>query len=161
MPGDSSHSHARLYLLFGSASASVRILAATPSPPPLWRFAGWECCSGTLLNLKATVSSRGWCLAGLVSFCNADAAFCEDLTSWASAVEADGPRRSIHTSAGVHNVLAKFAGTRLYATSSSSSQSVAIGRGFALRRHQRCTSASQFTLTSTVTSFSLLHQRAR
>jgi hypothetical protein len=162
MPGDSFSTRTRrLYLLFALCLlASVRILAATPSPTTtaLAVSPDGNVAAGTLLNLKATVSSAGMAVSpGLVSFCNADAAFCEDLNILGQAqLKADGSASlNLILPPGVHNVLAKFAGTRLYATSSSSSQSVAIGRGFATSTAiSAVQSASQFTLTSTVTSFS-------
>jgi hypothetical protein len=138
--------------------APVRTLAApSPTTTALAVFPGGNVAAGTLLNLKASVSSTGQAVSpGLVLFCNADAGYCEDLNILGQAqLTRDGSASlNLILPIGVHNIRAEFRGTKLYAASSSSLQNVTVGTGYltttALSAVQ---TLSQFTLTATVSSF--------
>jgi hypothetical protein len=137
----------------------VRMLAATsPTTTTLMVSPDGNVAAGTLVNLKASVSSTGKPVSpGLVLFCNADAAYCEDLNILGQAqLKGDGSASlNLILPIGLHNVRADFRGTKTHAASSSSSQSVTVGIGYpTVTGINAVQSATQFTLKAVVTSFS-------
>ena len=142
-------------------SSSALAVAATPLPTSteltITPSPANGISAGTLLTLKATVSSSGVPVTpGMVRFCNAEATYCEDANILGQAQLTTNGTASLNLilPIGEHRVRAQFQGTKSNAASSSSTQNLAVGGKFASASTiNSVQTVTTFTLTSTVSSF--------
>jgi len=119
-----------LALAVGLSSAALAV-AATPLPTTtqLTISPTTSVAAGTLLTLKVSVQSSGQDVSpGLVLFCNAAAAYCEDANILGQAQLAANGKGSLNLilPIGPHQIRAEFRGTTTYASSSSQTESVLV-----------------------------------
>lgn len=137
----------------------VRVLAAAPAPTTtvLTVSLGGSVSVGTALSFKASVTSGGSPVSpGLVLFCNADAQYCEDFNILGQAQLTKNGSASVNLilPIGPYNVRAEFRGTKSYAASASSSQSLTIsGRYPSTTNFSVAPLMDNFNLTSTITNY--------
>lgn len=120
-----------LVLAAGFLNAALAV-AATPSPTTteLTISPAGSVSLGDLVTLKATVSSAGAVVSpGLVLFCNAASAYCEDLNILGQAqLTASGTASlNVRLPIGTHRIRAQFQGTTANAPSSSPTESLTVG----------------------------------
>ena len=122
---------ASLLLLSLCLLGPARMSAATPSPTTtvLTISPASSVAVGTTVTLTASVSSGGKPVSpGLVLFCNAAAAHCEDVNilGQAQLTSAGAATTKLRLAVGSHSVKAEFQGTHLYARSASSAQDLMV-----------------------------------
>jgi hypothetical protein len=110
-------------------SNAAQAVAVTPSPTSteLTISPSSPVALGTLVTLTASVTSSGQSVSpGLVLFCNAAAAYCEDLNILGQAqLTANGTASlNLILPVGPHQIRAQFQGTKSYASSSSPTEKV-------------------------------------
>lgn len=110
---------------------AVLAVAATPSPTTteLTISTGNSVAGRVLVTLTASVSASGNPVSpGLVLFCNAEAAYCEDLNILGQAQLTASGSASLNLilPIGPHQIRAEFKGTSSNAPSSSSTESVTV-----------------------------------
>ena len=147
-----------LALAVGFLSAALAV-AATPSPTTteLTISPSTQVAVGTLLTLKASVTSSGQPVSpGLVLFCNAAAAYCEDFNILGQAQLTEDGTASLNLMLppGSHEIRAQFHGTTSNAPSSSSTENLMVrGGSKTASAISSVQTESTYTLTSTVSNF--------
>jgi hypothetical protein len=127
--------------LLAIASVTATTLSITPASPV---------SSGTVLTLTATVTAGGTPVGvGLVTFCDASAAHCEDaaVLGTAALTTSGIATARLRLGAGTTSITAIFQGTKTYAGSSSAVQSVTVAPPTSI---SATGSAGNYTLTGTV-----------
>jgi len=119
-----------LALAVGSSSTALAV-AATPSPTTteLTISPSSSVAASTLLTLKASVQSSGQPVSpGLVLFCNAEAAYCEDVNILGQAQLLGNGKASLNLilPIGTHQIRAEFRGTATNAPSASSTEKLIV-----------------------------------
>ena len=147
-----------LALAAGFLHAALAV-AATPSPTTteLTISPGNSAALGAVATLKATVTSSGVPVSpGLVLFCNAESAFCEDLNILGQAQLTASGTASLNVSLplGVHRIRAQFQGTTANAPSSSSTGDLTVsGRYPTANTFYAYQSQDTVTLVAKITGF--------
>jgi len=113
--------------------------------------------SGTVVTLTATVLAGSTPVTqGQVKFCDATAAYCEDIHLLGSAQLTSAGTATLHFVPGIatHSYKAVFVGTTSLATSSSTTSSLLVtGYDLTTTAIQSSGSAGNYTLTGTLTAF--------
>ena len=127
--------------LLAATSSTATTLSITPASPVVY---------GTVLTLTATVAAGGTPVgAGMVRFCNASAAHCEDAAVLGTAALTSSGTATTHLriGGGTTSITAVFQGTNTYASSSSGVQSETVAPPTSI---SATGSAGNYTLTGTV-----------
>lgn len=147
-----------LVLAVALLSSSLAI-AATPSPTTteLTIFPDNSVDYGSLVALRSSVSSSaGPVSPGVVLFCNADAANCEDLNilGQAQLTSSGSAEVNLRLPIGSHNIRSEFRGTKWNAPSASSIQNLIVDGAYpTVTNVSAVQTGSTFALTGTVFSF--------
>lgn len=114
---------------------------------------------GTAVTLTATVKNGTTAISpGLVLFCDASAAECEDMAVLGSAqlTSAGTAATGVRLGVGTHHIYAVFVGTTTYPPSTSSAQTVAVTSGTSYASTttlEASGSATNFTLSGSIAGF--------
>jgi hypothetical protein len=158
---------AGLLALLGVALMAAIPASATPGPAAttttLTVQAGGNSVTtvtwGTAVTLTASVLAGSTPVtSGTVNFCDATAAYCEDIHLLGTAQLTSAGTATLHMVPGiaVHNIKAVFAGTTAATSSSSAASSLTVnGYGPTTTAFQSSGSAGNYTLTGTLTAFGI------